>query len=229
MLAEIPLEAHRANARVGAVQPLEHRERPVRGAVVDEDQLERPRPRLERGERPPVELFHAARLVEDGDDDRDVRRRKLRVREAGLCPHFGVGHALNPSARSLERGTRARGGAPKLSPVPAATTRRRLLLAIAFLSFAIVFASVVLYEVPGLGIGHFFYIPVALLALAGGTWAGLSGGVLAAALYALAIVVTPRLPTRDALTFASAIRFLTFTSCGVLVGWFANQHRRHVD
>jgi diguanylate cyclase len=104
-----------------------------------------------------------------------------------------------------------------------------LLFGIALLSFAIVFTCVVVYEVPGLGLGHFFYIPVALLALAGGTWAGLSGGVLAAALYALAIVITPRLPTRDALTFATAIRFVTFTSCGVLVGWFANQHRRHVD
>ena len=112
--------------------------------------------------------------------------------------------------------------------MPAATTQRRLLFAIALLSFAIVFASVVLFETPGLGLGHFFYIPVALLALAGGTWAGLFGGSLAAALYALAIVVTPRLPTRDALTYATVIRFLTFTTCGVLVGWFANEHRRHV-
>jgi diguanylate cyclase (GGDEF)-like protein len=113
--------------------------------------------------------------------------------------------------------------------VPAATTQRRLLLAIALLSFAIVFTCVVLFEVPGLGLGHFFYIPVALLALAGGTWASLFGGSLAAAFYALAIVVTPRLPTRDALTYATAIRFMTFTSCGVLVGWFANEHRRHVE
>ena len=89
--------------------------------------------------------------------------------------------------------------------------------------------SVVLFEVPGLGLGHFFYIPVALLALAGGTWAGLFGGSLAAVLYALAIVITPRLPTRDALTYATAIRLVTFTSCGFLVGWFANEHRRHVD
>jgi diguanylate cyclase (GGDEF)-like protein len=103
-----------------------------------------------------------------------------------------------------------------------------LLFAIALLSFAIVFASVVLYEVPGLGLGHFFYIPVALLALAGGTWAGLSGGSLATGLYALAIVITPRIPARDALTYATAIRFVTFTSCGVLVGWFANEHRRNV-
>jgi diguanylate cyclase (GGDEF)-like protein len=82
---------------------------------------------------------------------------------------------------------------------------------------------------PGLGLGHFFYIPVALLALACGTRVGFLGGALAAALYALAIVVTPRLPTRDVITYATAIRFVTFTSCGALVGWFANEHRRHVE
>jgi diguanylate cyclase (GGDEF)-like protein len=113
--------------------------------------------------------------------------------------------------------------------VPAATTRRRLLFANAIVCYALVFASVVLFEVPGLGLGHFFYIPVALVALAGGTVAGFCGGGVAAALYALGIVITPRLPSGDALTFAMMIRLLTFTSCGVLVGWFANEHRRHVE
>ena len=104
---------------------------------------------------------------------------------------------------------------------------RRLLVGISIAGYALVFSSFVLYEVPGLGLGHFFYIPVALLALAGGTTAGLVGGSLAAGLYALAIVITPRLPTRDVLTLATAIRFVTYSSCGVLVGWFANEHRRH--
>jgi diguanylate cyclase (GGDEF)-like protein len=116
-----------------------------------------------------------------------------------------------------------------VSPVSAATLHRRLLFAIAIVAYAVVFTSFALFEKPGLGIGHFFYIPVALLALACGTWAGLLGGSLAAALYALAIVITPRLPTRDVLTTATAIRFTTFSSCGLLIGWFANQHRRHLE
>src|SRR3977135_4027398 len=86
--------------------------------------------------------------------------------------------------------------------------------------------SFVVFEVPGLGLGHFFYIPVALLALAGGTRLGLLGGGIAPGLSTPAIVATPRLPTRDVLTAATAIRFVTYTSCGVLVGWFANEHRR---
>jgi diguanylate cyclase (GGDEF)-like protein len=113
--------------------------------------------------------------------------------------------------------------------VPAATTQRHLLGAIAIAFYAIVATSFVLFEVPGLGLGHFFYIPVALLALAYGAWAGLLGGAFAAVLYALGIVITPRLPSGDALTYATAIRFVTFTSCGALVGWFVNQHRRHVE
>ena len=28
---------------------------------------------------------------------------------------------------------------------------------------------------------------------------------------------------------ATAIRFLTYSSCGALVGWFANEHRRHLE
>jgi diguanylate cyclase (GGDEF)-like protein len=103
-----------------------------------------------------------------------------------------------------------------------------LLIVIAVGSYAVVFMNFVAFEVPGLGLGHFFYIPVALLALAGGTRLGLLGGGVATALYTLAIVVTPRLPTREVLTAATVIRLVTYSSCGVLVGWFANEHGRHL-
>ena len=103
------------------------------------------------------------------------------------------------------------------------------MFSIAISCYALVFTCFVLFEKPGLGLGHFFYIPIALLALSLGMRGGLLGGALAAGLYALAIAATPRVPTRDVLTFATAIRFVTFTSCGALVGWFANEHRRHVE
>jgi diguanylate cyclase (GGDEF)-like protein len=110
----------------------------------------------------------------------------------------------------------------------AASNHRRLLFATALGLYALVFAAFRLFEIPGLGLAHFFYIPVALIALAGGTWLGLVGGVLATCLYALGIFVTPRVPTADVLTYATAIRFVNYTCCGLLVGWFADQHRRHV-
>jgi diguanylate cyclase (GGDEF)-like protein len=111
----------------------------------------------------------------------------------------------------------------------AASLPRRLLTLTAIGCYALVFVSFILFEVPGLGLGHFFYIPVALLALALGTRGGLLGGVVATVLYALAIVLTPRVPSSTVLTYATAIRFVTYASCGILVGWFANQHRRHLE
>jgi diguanylate cyclase (GGDEF)-like protein len=104
-----------------------------------------------------------------------------------------------------------------------------LLIVIAIACYALIFTSFVVFEVPGLGLGHFFYIPVALLALAGGTRFGLMGGGLATALYALAMIVTPRVPAHDVLTAGTLIRFVTYSSCGALVGWFADQHRRHLE
>jgi len=111
----------------------------------------------------------------------------------------------------------------------AASHHRRLLVVTAIALYGLVLLSFLLFEVPGLGLGHFYYIPVALLALAGGTRIGLLAGVIAAALYALAIALTPRLPTADILTAATAIRLITYCSCGVLIGWFANQHRGHLE
>jgi diguanylate cyclase (GGDEF)-like protein len=113
--------------------------------------------------------------------------------------------------------------------MPAASAHQRWLVVTAIACYALVFLSFVVFEVPGLGLGHFFYIPIALLALGYGTRVGLLGGMVATGLYALAIAVTPRLPTRDVFTAATAIRFVTYSSCGVLVGWFANQHRRHLE
>ena len=60
--------------------------------------------------------------------------------------------------------------------------------------------SFLVFEKSGLGLGHFFYIPIALIALACGTRIGFAGGIAAAGLYALGVVITPRLPTRDVLT-----------------------------
>jgi diguanylate cyclase (GGDEF)-like protein len=112
--------------------------------------------------------------------------------------------------------------------VPAAAFQRRLLVAAAIVLYAAVFMSFLVFERSGLGLGHFFYIPIALLALAGGTRIGFGGGAAAAGLYALAVVITPRLPTRDVVTAATAVRLFTYCSCGALIGWFASEHRRHV-
>lgn len=49
-----------------------------------------------------------------------------------------------------------------------AALSRRLLISAALVSAAVVFVCFLLYERPGLGIGHFYYLAIALAAMAGG-------------------------------------------------------------
>jgi diguanylate cyclase (GGDEF)-like protein len=113
--------------------------------------------------------------------------------------------------------------------VIAATTHRRLLTITALIAFGAVFAAFLDFEVPGLGTGHFFYVPIALLALAYGIWGGALGGALATGLYALGTIISPRIPSSDIITLSTGIRCLTFTTLGLVIGWFAVSNRRLVD
>jgi diguanylate cyclase (GGDEF)-like protein len=90
---------------------------------------------------------------------------------------------------------------------------------------AAVFVSLVFFEHPGLGLGHFFYIPIALIAVATGPRIGAAAGGIAAVLYALAIIANPSIPTVEVVTVSTPIRLLTFSASGFLVGWFAYQNR----
>ena len=104
-------------------------------------------------------------------------------------------------------------------------THMRLVLTVAFASFVAVYAALTFFEAPGLGIGHFFYIPIALIALVTGPRLGAAAGVTAAALYALATVVNPDLPSLDVLTVSTPIRLFTFATSGALIGWYAQRNR----
>jgi diguanylate cyclase (GGDEF)-like protein len=106
---------------------------------------------------------------------------------------------------------------------------RRLLIALALAAYAGVFSAFVLLEVPGLGLGHFFYLAIVLLALATGPGVGAAGGLLATALYALGVVLNPDYPPKELVTISAALRCVTYTSMGTLVGWFVREHRRLVE
>ena len=69
VLAEVPLETDRPDARVGSVEALERGKRAVGGAVVDIDDLEGPPERLEGCNRSLVELVERVRLVVQRGDD----------------------------------------------------------------------------------------------------------------------------------------------------------------
>jgi diguanylate cyclase (GGDEF)-like protein len=111
----------------------------------------------------------------------------------------------------------------------ATATHRRVVLALAAAAYAGVFAAFVLIERPGLGVGHFFYVPICLVALVTDGMLGAATGVLTAALYAVAVEAAPGVPTAEALTKATGIRLVTFTIVGGLIGMYASRNRQLVE
>jgi diguanylate cyclase (GGDEF)-like protein len=111
----------------------------------------------------------------------------------------------------------------------AAPTTRELLLAFSTASFAVVFLAFVIYEQSGLGLAHFFYLSIALAAMATGPRVGAAAGVAGTALYVIGILINSDIPSREVLTGSTAIRFVTFVSVGVLIGLFASRNRAMVD
>ena len=73
----------------------------------------------------------------------------------------------------------------------AAIFSRRVLAISAAVFFCVVFAVFYFLERSNLGLGHFYYLPIALAALAGGTWVGGLAGLTATALYATGVVFSP--------------------------------------
>ena len=101
----------------------------------------------------------------------------------------------------------------------------RLFVLLSALVFVGVFVALVVFERPGLGIGHFFYVAIALLALSIGPWYGAAGGVLATGLFSLAITVNHDVPTYELYTISTPIRLVTYVSIGALLGWFAAHYK----
>ena len=84
-------------------------------------------------------------------------------------------------------------------------------------------------EHPGLGIAHFYYLPLCLIALATDLMGGLLAGALAAAVYCASVFASPRIPSSHALTAATGIRLVTFALVGALVGLYASRNRQLVE
>ena len=109
--------------------------------------------------------------------------------------------------------------------MPAAPTARQLLLVFSTASFVVVFLAFVLYEQPGLGLAHFFYLSIALTAMATGPRVGALAGLTGTALYVSGILINKDIPSTDVLTGSTVIRFVTFVSIGTLIGLFASRNR----
>ena len=111
-----------------------------------------------------------------------------------------------------------------MSSVQAARSSRAFVVTAAVI-YAAVFTSFLLFERPGLGIGHFYYLAIALVALALGPVWGAAAGALATTLYALGVFINQTVPTSEIYTLSTPIRLLNYVAIGALLGWFAAHYR----
>ena len=91
--------------------------------------------------------------------------------------------------------------------------------------YAAVFVAFLLWEHPGLGIGHFYYLAIALVALALGPVWGATAGTFGAGLYAVGVLLNQAMPTSEIVTSSMPIRLVTYVAIGALLGWFAAHYR----
>jgi diguanylate cyclase (GGDEF)-like protein len=107
--------------------------------------------------------------------------------------------------------------------MPAAS--RYLLLLSAGLCFVVTYGAFLVYERPGLGLGHFYYVGIALAAMAVGPRLGIVAGLLATALYASGVVLNPHIQSDEVLRLGTLTRACTYVTIGGLIGWFAGRNR----
>jgi diguanylate cyclase (GGDEF)-like protein len=91
-----------------------------------------------------------------------------------------------------------------------------------------VFTLFVLYERDALGLGHFFYLSIALVGMACGPRLGAAAGVGATCLYVGAVLANPNVPSHEVLSAGTFTRLATFVTIGALIGWFAERNRAMV-
>ena len=113
--------------------------------------------------------------------------------------------------------------------MPAASKSRSALVAAGIVCYGLVFAAFVTFEVPGRGLGHFYYIPIALIAIGTGPVLGAVAGSVGAALWTAGALVAPNLQYTHLPAFASTIRLVVFTAVGAIIGAAAARNRALVE
>ena len=104
-------------------------------------------------------------------------------------------------------------------------SRRRLLVGAAAFLYALVFGALWASERTDLGIGRFFYLAIAVLALATGPLAGAAAGLLGVVLYSVAVLHSSQTPDATLLSSSNGFRVVTYIALGVLVGAIAQNNR----
>jgi GGDEF domain-containing protein len=102
---------------------------------------------------------------------------------------------------------------------------QRLLFASA-VGYVAIFALILAYGRPGLGLGQCFYVPVVLAALATGPWVGGLAGVAAIGLYEAGLLLNGTTDWTSLDAANTPIRLISYVLAGATVGYFATQGRR---
>jgi GGDEF domain-containing protein len=102
---------------------------------------------------------------------------------------------------------------------------RRTLLEAAVVCYAAVFALYLLFERPGLGIGHGYYFAIALAALGTDSVGGAVAGLAATALSVVGMYVNPAVPISHIPTLETVIRLVAYVLVGALIGYYAARSR----
>jgi diguanylate cyclase (GGDEF)-like protein len=108
-----------------------------------------------------------------------------------------------------------------------AARHRVSLLALSLVLYAVVTTLLLTLERPGLGLGHLYYFPIALVAFATGPFVGALAGASAALLFNASVILNPNLPSHLH-PEQTAIRLVVYASMGVLIGWFSRRNRQLV-
>ena len=109
------------------------------------------------------------------------------------------------------------------------THPQRAILATAACSYVAVFVLYRLFEQPGLGIGHLYYVSILLAARATGPVGGAVAGLIATGLYAVGIYWNPTIPVEEIATVATVIRLGAYVMVGVLAGYYAQRSRTLIE
>ncbi len=108
-----------------------------------------------------------------------------------------------------------------------AARHRVSVLALSLVLYAVVTVLLLTMETPGLGLGHLYYFPIALIAFATGPLVGAGAGAVAAGLYNASVILNPDLPSHLR-PEQTAIRLVVYATMGLLIGWFSRSNRRLV-
>jgi diguanylate cyclase (GGDEF)-like protein len=101
---------------------------------------------------------------------------------------------------------------------------RRILLGLGGLAYVGAFLALTLIQRDNLGLGHLFYLPIAVAAVAAGPWWGAAGGLAGAALYDLAVYINPAIPWTNVVP-QTTLRVTAFMLVGALIGFYARRNQ----